>query len=162
MAIKIIKAIAVPVYLPDLSLVKGRRTCVSNSGAEVTTVGKWRLRLPLAGPGGARIVRRAIYTDFAATEVLRCWGCESANEVGGAGNALAVVLGCAVPSGAVESFDGALASRKNSVCRWIEVPEATRPQGRSSMEIQALQGCGWSANAELIRRAATRVREPVE
>lgn len=54
MAIKIIKAVAVPGYLPDLSLVKGRRTCVSNSGAaEVTTVAKWRLRLPLAGPGGA-------------------------------------------------------------------------------------------------------------
>lgn len=27
-----------------------------------------------------------------AFEVLRCWVCESANEVGGAGNALAVVL----------------------------------------------------------------------
>lgn len=44
---------------------------------------------------------------------------QSADEVGGAGNALAVVLLCP-ESGAVKSFDCTLALRKDSVYRWIE------------------------------------------
>ena len=44
---------------------------------------------------------------------------QSADEVGGAGNALAVVLLCP-ESGAVKSFDCTLAWRKDSVYRWIE------------------------------------------
>ena len=76
------------------------------------------------------------------------------------GNAPAAVLFCG--SGAVKSFDGTLAWRKDSVYRWIETRRLPAHKIGRLWKFKLSEVDGWSANAGPTRRAATRVRGPVE